>query len=311
MNIIFFGTPDFAVICLENILSSSHKVCCVVTAPDKQKGRGRNIAFSPVKNFAIEQNIPVLQPENLRDDEFVNSLKSFAADVFVVVAFRILPSKVFTIPSKGTFNLHGSLLPKYRGAAPIQWALINGETKTGVTTFFLKEKVDTGNIILQEEIEIKPEDNFETLHDRMAIIGSKVILKTLEMIEKDEIKLLPQNDELATKAPKIDSNICEIDWRKTNEEIHNLVRGLSPSPGAFFKVNGKLYKVFKTYILEQVELDNFLSHGQIQLIDKNEFVITKKNILVKTGTGFLEILEIQPEGRKRMTAEEFLRGYKF
>lgn len=311
MNIIFFGTPDFAVICLDKLLNSSHKISCVVTAPDKQKGRGRNIAFSPVKSFALKKNLPILQPENLSDEDFINSLKSFNSDVFVVIAFRILPSKVFNIPPKGTFNLHASLLPKYRGAAPIQWALINGEKKTGVTTFFLQEKIDTGNIILQEEVEIKPNDNFESLHNRMAIVGSELVLKTLEVIEKNKITIISQDEKLATKAPKIDSNVCQIDWKKSNIEIHNLIRGLSPSPGAFLKVNGKIYKVYNSRVITEIEQQKIINGNNLQLIDNNEFFITKKNLFIKTGKGFLEILEIQPEGRKRMSAEEFLRGYKF
>ena len=298
MKIVFFGTPDFAIPALNKILESKHSLEAVVTAPDKERGRGRKIQFTPVKNFAVENNIKVLQPIKLKDENFINSLKEINADLFVVVAFRILPKEVFLLPEKGSFNLHASLLPKYRGAAPIQWALINGETETGVTTFFLKEKVDTGNIILQQKVKIEETDNFGTLHDKLAEIGGDLVVKTIDLIERGNYKLTEQDSSLATPAPKITKELCKIDWSKPAENIHNLIRGLSPYPGAFFIYGNKMYKVFKTQILTIAGL----SPGEIYQT-KNELIIGAQN-------GALRILEIQPEGRKRMSAEEFLRGYK-
>ncbi len=298
MKIVFFGTPDFAVPALKNIVESKHQVAAVVTAPDKQRGRGRKISFTAVKQFAIENNLPVLQPTDFNDDDFINSLKKFNADLFVIVAFRILPEKVFTIPPKGSFNLHGSLLPRYRGAAPIQWALINGDKETGVTTFFLKKKVDTGNLILQKKIEIKESDNLGTLHDRMSITGADLVLETIDLIEKNNVKEIPQDNSLACPAPKINKDICRINWlEKSALEIHNLIRGVSPFPGAFFEYGNKIYKVYKSKLFSEIKL----APGEIHQ--------TKKQLFIGTKNGTLEILEIQPEGRKRMKTDEFLRGY--
>ena len=235
MNIIFMGTPDFAIHSLQKLVESKHKITAVVTSPDKERGRGQKVSFTPVKEFALQNHIPVLQPEKLKQNpQLVSELKKYNADLFVVVAFKILPKEVFNIPSKGSFNLHASLLPKYRGAAPIQWALINGETETGLTTFKLAEKVDTGNIYLQHKLEIFPEDNFDSLHDRMSELGAKLVLETVNLIESGNFELKQQNDSLASPAQKITKEICLIDWKKSAIEIHNLVRGLSPNPAAFF-----------------------------------------------------------------------------
>ena len=301
MKIVFMGTPDFAIPSLQKILLSKHEILAVVSAPDKERGRGRQVTYSPVKEFAIKNNLQVLTPASLKDVEFISQLKILKPDLFVVVAFRILPKEVYTIPVKGSFNLHGSLLPKYRGAAPIQWALINGDKETGVTTFLLEEKVDTGNIILQEKLLIDDEDDFGSLHDRMMMLGADTIMRTIDMIDFGNYSLKKQNDPLASAAPKITKEICEINWNKSAFEIHNLVRGLSPYPGAFFSNNGKSYKVFRTKIIENCELrvEN----------NKLHFIQSKKEIFVQTKNGVLQILELQPEGRKRMTAEEFLRGY--
>jgi len=311
MRIVFFGTPDFAAICLKKILSSNHKVVCVVTCEDKQRGRGQKVTITPVKEIALQNNIDILQPNNLKDDEFVNTLIQFNADVFVVVAFRILPEKVFSIPKKGTFNLHGSLLPKYRGAAPIQWALINGEKTTGLTTFFIQRRVDTGNIILQNEIPIHDEDNFESLHDRMALVGGDLIVETLTAIDSGIVNLQVQNESLVSPAPKINSNICAIDFRMSSIKIHNLVRGLSPYPCAYFFAGGKKYKVFKTRIPQNPLDESNLLKSEINFPYKIEIYNSKKNIYIKCLDGFIEILEIQPEGKRSMSAEEFLRGNKF
>lgn len=297
MKIVFFGTPDFAVTSLSKIYESENQISAVVTAPDKERGRGRKVSYTPVKEFAIKKNIPVLQPVKLKDESFIEELKKIDADLFVIVAFRILPVDVFTLPKFGSINLHGSLLPKYRGAAPIQWALINGDTETGVTTFFLKEKVDTGNMILQEKIAIDPEDNFETLHDKMKEVGAEVLLKTISLIEKNEVEEKTQDDSLASPAPKITKDICRIDWNKPVLEVHNLIRGISPFPGAFFFKDDKQYKVYKSKIVEEPKLQ------------PAEVLETKRELFIGCADGTLEILEIQPEGRKRMTADEFLRGY--
>lgn len=297
MKIVFFGTPDFAVTSLEKIYNSKHEVAAVVTAPDKQRGRGRKVSYTVVKEFAIANGIEVLQPENFKDNEFTDYLKDIEADLFIIVAFKILPTEVFTIPKYGSVNLHGSLLPKYRGAAPIQWALIYGDTETGVTTFFLKEKVDTGNMILQEKISIEADDNFETLHDKMKEVGAEVLLHTINQIERGEVKEREQDESLASPAPKIKKETCKIDWNNSAEDIHNLIRGLSPFPGAFFIHNNKQYKIYKTNLAEGTQL----MAGEI-----NE---TKKEIFIGCRNGTLQILEIQPEGRKRMSTEEFLRGY--
>ncbi len=300
MKIVFMGSPDFSIPSLKILLNSNHKILAVVTQPDKERGRGQKISFTPVKQFAVDKNIPVYQPEKLKgNQEFVEQMKALQPDLFVVVAFRILPKEIFEIPRYGSFNLHASLLPKYRGAAPIQWALINGETETGLTTFRLAEKVDTGNIYLQEKVEISPDDNFESLHDRMSLQGAELVLKTVELIESGEYRLKQQDDSLASPAPKITKEICRIDWNKSAGEIHNLVRGLSPHPAAYFNYNEKVIKIYKTEIMENIDLKPF----QIEQ--------TKKELIIGCRKNALRILELQLEGRKRMSAEEFLRGFRF
>ena len=300
MNIVFMGTPDFAIPSLKILLESNHKVIAVVTQPDKERGRGQKVSFTAVKQFAVENKIPVYQPEKLKGNiEFVEQMKSLEPDLFVVVAFRILPKEIFEIPKHGSFNLHGSYLPKYRGAAPIQWALINGDTETGLTTFKLAEKVDTGNILLQEKVEINYDDNFETLHDRMSELGAKLVLDTVNLIESGNYELKKQDDSLASPAPKITKEICLIDWNKSAVEIHNLVRGLSPYPAAFFNYNNKVIKVYKTQIVYDVNLKPFGLHQ------------TKTDLTIGCGKGALRILEIQQEGKRRMSIEEFLRGFRF
>lgn len=300
MKIIFMGTPEFSIPSLKILLESTHKILAVVTQPDRERGRGQKISFTPVKQFAVENNIPVYQPEKLKGNtEFVEQMKSLQPDLFVIVAFRILPKEIFEIPKFGSFNLHASYLPKYRGAAPIQWALINGDEETGLTTFKLAEKVDTGNIYLQQKIEIFPDDNFETLHDRMSELGSKLVLDTVNLIENGKYELKKQDDSLASPAPKITKEICKIDWNKSAEEIHNLVRGLSPHSAAYFNYNGKVIKIFKTEIVKDANLKPF------------EFHQTKSEFIIGCGMDALRILEIQQEGKKRMGTEEFLRGFTF
>ena len=300
MKIVFMGTPDFSIPSLKSVYKSNHELAAVVTAPDKERGRGRKVTFTPVKQFAVDKNIPVYQTEKLKGNiEFVDQMNELHPDLFVVVAFRILPKEVFNIPKFGSFNLHGSYLPKYRGAAPIQWALINGESETGLTTFKLAEKVDTGNIYLQEKIEIFPADNFETLHDRMSLLGADLVLRTIELIESRNYELKQQDDSLASPAPKITKEICKIDWNKSALEIHNLVRGLSPHPAAFFNYNDKVLKIYKTEIVERKDLKPF------------QILQTKSELIIGCGEDAIRILEIQQEGKKRMGIKEFLRGFKF
>jgi methionyl-tRNA formyltransferase len=298
MNIIFMGTPDFAVPSLKTLVESSHSIIAVVTGADKERGRGRKITYTPVKEFALEHNIPVLQPEKLKDENFINRLRELNADLYVIVAFRILPVEVFTIPLKGSFNLHGSILPKYRGAAPIQWALINGDKETGVTTFMLEQKVDTGNIVLQEKVGIEEDDDFGILHDKLSILGAGVVLKTVSLIDDGNIKLIKQDNSLSSPAPKITKELTEISWNKSAEVIHNLIRGLSPYPGAYFKFNDKVIKVYKSRISRK--------HYR-----PGEFIQTKHSLIVGCGKDSLEVLELQQEGKKRLIIDEFLRGFSF
>jgi len=294
------GTPEFSVPSLKKLIESKHNVLAVVTAPDKQRGRGRKISYTSVKKCALENKLPVLQPEKLKNNvEFIDQLKDYDADLYVIVAFRILPQAVFSIPPKGSFNLHASYLPKYRGAAPIQWALINGETVTGLTTFKLAEKVDTGNIYLQKKIEIKPEDNLETLHNNLSESGADLVLETVNLIESNKFELKTQNDLLATPAPKITKEIAKIDWEKSAYEIHNLVRGLSPTPGAFFTFEDKIIKIFKSEVIKRSDLKPF------------EMEQSKRELIIGCGKNAIMVLELMQEGKKRMKIEEFLRGFSF
>ncbi|MBK6914332.1 MAG: methionyl-tRNA formyltransferase [Ignavibacteriales bacterium] len=300
MSIVFLGTPDFAIPSIKILLDNHHQIPAIVTTPDKERGRGQKISFTPVKQFAMDHNIPVYQPKKLKgNQEFVEQMKSLNPDLFVVVAFRILPKEIFEIPKFGSFNLHGSFLPKYRGAAPIQWALINGDTETGLTTFKLAEKVDTGNIYLQEKVFIRADDNFESLHDRMSLLGAELVLKTIQLIESGNFQLKNQDDLLASPAPKITKEICRIDWHKSAKDIHNLIRGLSPYPAAFFTFNNKVFKIFKTEIVSNLNLSPFQIHQ------------TKTELIIGCGNNAIRILEIQLEGKKRMSIEEFLRGFSF
>lgn len=299
MKIIFFGTPDFAIPSLKILIDNNYQVNAVVTVPDKEKGRGLKKEPSPIKKFALERNLRVLQPENLKDENFRNQLRDLNPDLGVVVAYKILPLEVYSIPKFGTFNLHASLLPKYRGAAPIQWALINGEKITGVTTFFLQERVDTGNIILQKEVEIDDDDNFQTLHNKLSHLGAELVLETVRRIESGNFETKSQNDSEATLAPKITKDICRINWNQPALKIHNLVRGLSPIPTAFTVFKNKIFKIYQTKILN-INSDDL--PGRIKIFNDQ--------LLVNTQDKMISILEIQPESRKKMTAKEFLLGYR-
>jgi len=310
MKIVFFGTPGFAVGVLSKIIEEKYTVVAVVTAPDKPAGRGKKLLSSEVKEYALSKNLMVLQPEKLKSEEFITQLHSLNADVFVVVAFRMLPQIVWKMPSKGTFNLHASLLPQYRGAAPINWAIINGEKETGVTTFFIQEEIDKGNIIFQEKIKI--EDNWDAgiLHDKLMEIGSALVVKTLDAIKNNVINTVSQEDvnlgmELKS-APKIFKEDCKLNFSDSAEKIHLMCKGLSPFPGAWctLKNNEKtfLLKIYETSILND-EFDQAKA-GTTQS-DNKTF------IRFKSGDKWLSLLSLQLEGKKRMRVDEFLRGFNW
>ena len=303
LKVVFFGTPDFARASLEAIHTSAHEVVGVVTVADKASGRGQKVHQSPVKTYAVEHGLPLFQPEKLRNEEFLSQIQSLNADIFVVVAFRMMPKVLFSMPRLGTFNLHASLLPDYRGAAPINYAVINGETKSGVTTFFINEKIDEGNILLQAETEISPEDNAGTLHDRLMEIGAKLVVETLDGLAEGKLTEIPQNQKKNPKtAYKIFKEDTKIDWEKEVEVIHNFIRGMSPYPAAFtiLEVGGeqKILKIFKGKFQK---IERSKEYGAIE-ISKNEFKIYAKN-----GAYFPE--ELQLEGKKRMNLKDFLNGF--
>ena len=302
IKIIFMGTPEFAVPSLEILVNNDVNVVAVITAPDKPQGRGQKIVHSPVKACALEHNIPVLQPVNLKSSTFLEELKAYNADLQVVVAFRMLPEAVWNMPPLGTFNLHASLLPQYRGAAPINWAIINGETETGVTTFFLRHDIDTGSIIFQEKEPIHKHDNAGTLYERLMSCGAALVLKTVQAIASGEYSTTPQPEIGEIRhAPKIFKETCEISWNKSSEQVNNFVRGLSPYPGAWTTLAGKIFKVYKTSIVREVN----------RAQNPGEFFTDNKNYLyLKTQDGWISIDELQPEGKKRMTIHEFFRGNK-
>jgi len=298
------GTPEFAVPSLAILLENGYDVAGVVTATDKYGGRGNKVLLeSAVKKYAVEHGIKVLQPKKLRDPQFIEELEALQADLQIVVAFRMLPEIVWNMPIKGTFNLHGSLLPKYRGAAPINWAVIKGEEKTGVTTFFIQHQIDTGDIILQRELLISPDDTAGDVHDRMMVLGASAVLETVQQIEKGEIKLQIQDHSAATKAPKLNRETCQIDFNHNSEEVHNFIRGLSPYPAAWTMLGDKQLKILKTEIAMTMEMPS-TPPGTFSSDNKSY-------IQVSTANGFLNLLELQLQGRKRMKVKDFLNGYTF
>lgn len=297
------GTPEFAVPSLEVLVENKFNVVAVITAPDKPQGRGQKLISSAVKEAALKFKIPVLQPTNLKSPEFLEELKSYNANLQIVVAFRMLPEVVWSMPALGTFNLHASLLPQYRGAAPINWAIINGEKETGVTTFFLQHEIDTGSIIFQEKESIQETDDVGSLYDRLMKKGSQLVLKTVKAIEAGEYPSVPQPQEIEIKhAPKIFKETCKINWNQPSEKIVDFVRGLSPYPGAWTVLNGKVFKVYKVQNSTFKIQDSKMS---------GEFVTDNKGYLyIKSDEGWISIIEFQLEGKKRMTVEEFFRGNK-
>lgn len=297
------GSSDFAVKSLDNLLLNNYDVKAIVTAPDKKSGRGKKINFSDVKKYSLKKNLKILQPENLKQVDFVNKIKSFNADIIIVVAFRMLPKIVWEIPNKGTINLHASLLPQLRGAAPIHWAIINGLKKTGVTTFFINQKIDFGNIIEQKEVKIEDFENTGSLYEKLKIIGGLLILSTLKLISENNLKTIKQSNSLnLIKAPKLNKENRKIDWNKSGFEIFNLIRGLSPFPSAWTKdkKNNKIIKLF-----------NVIYHKEIKTKHLNGVISIKNNMLkILLKDGYLEVLEIQIEGKKRMSGKEFINGYR-
>ncbi len=313
-RIVFMGTPQFAVTPLRRLIEEGFDVAAVVTVPDKPSGRGLVPTPSDVKLFADSRGIKILQPVSLKDPLFLAELSSIGAKLFIVVAFRMLPKDVWSVPSLGTFNLHGSLLPNYRGAAPINWALINGETKTGVTTFLIDEKIDTGAILFREECEISEEDNAQTLHDRLMNMGGELVVKTAWALFEGKFNAMAQGEKetcLIHPAPKLTKETGKIDWSRNPREIHNLVRGLSPHPAAYTTItNGEkevTLKIFATtyeLIGSSIELmDNSIELGKITDITKNAFSVNCKG-------GKVKILEVQLPGKKRVTTKEFLSGFR-
>ena len=312
LRIVFMGTPEFAVASLDKLVQSGYDIVGVITAPDKPGGRGMELQQSAVKKYAVTQDLHILQPEKLKNPAFLDELRSLKADLQVVVAFRMLPEVVWNMPPKGTINVHGSLLPQYRGAAPINWAIINGEKFTGVTTFKLQHEIDTGDILLQESFPIGEDDDAGKVHDTMKELGADVLLKTIRGIENGNIQERPQQSENLNHtseiiyhtlhhAPKIFTETCNIDWQKTTEQVYNLIRGLSPYPAAFTNFLDKKIKIFKAM---KINTKPSIAPG--------EFETDQKTYLrFASSDGYIEVIELQLEGKKKMNVDDFLRGYRF
>ncbi|MEL0455933.1 methionyl-tRNA formyltransferase [Flavobacteriaceae bacterium SZ-1-7] len=305
LRIVFMGTPDFAVATLKALVENNHNIVGVITAPDRPAGRGRKLNESAVKQYAKSKNLTILQPTNLKNEDFISELKALQANLQIVVAFRMLPKVVWRMPEYGTFNLHASLLPNYRGAAPINWAIINGESKTGVSTFFIDEEIDTGDMILQEEIAIEPDENAGSLHDRLMEIGSRLVLKTVALIEKGHVETTPQKETKKIKtAYKLNRNNCKIDWGNSLENIYNQIRGLSPYPGAWCTLkNGDDELDIKIYQAEKAYTSHSLTVGTV--------VSSKNELKIAVGKGYIIIDEIKLPGKRTMDVKSLLNGYAF
>ncbi|WP_341840841.1 methionyl-tRNA formyltransferase [Chitinophaga caseinilytica] len=304
MRIIFMGTPDFAVASLDALVKAGYNVVAAITAPDKPAGRGLQLQQSAVKQYAVAHNIPVLQPEKLKNPAFLEELRGYRADLQVVVAFRMLPELVWDMPPLGTINVHASLLPQYRGAAPINWAIINGESKSGVTTFKLQHEIDTGNILFKSEVPIRPDETAGELHDALMQAGAETLLRTVAALKEGNLQGQPQDDIDAGElkhAPKIFKEDCKIDWEQPLEQVYNLVRGLSPYPTAFTTLQDKTLKIYKA------------TTDAVAHVHKPGSVVSDKKTYLKFAAhgGFLNVLELQLEGKKKMGVEEFLRGFRF
>jgi methionyl-tRNA formyltransferase len=307
LRIVFMGTPEFAVPSLEALINQGFNVVAVITAPDKPQGRGQKIIYSPVKDCALKHNIPLLQPEKLKNPEFVEALQNLKADLQVVVAFRMLPEIVWTMPRLGTFNLHASLLPQYRGAAPINWAIINGEKETGVTTFFLKHDIDTGSILFQEKEPVLAADDAGSLYERLMHKGAGLVVRTVQAISDGNFKANPQPENITIKhAPKIFKETCEINWDQPSDAVRNFIRGLSPHPAAWTTIDSKTFKLFKG----EVKTPNGSSESAGPVAAGEYVTDNRKYLHFKTSDGWYSVLELQPEGKKRMNIEDFFRGNK-
>lgn len=305
LNIIFLGTPDFAVDTLRTLIENKYNVVGVITAPDRKSGRGQKVSQSAVKDYAVSQNLRLLQPTNLKSEEFLTELKSLNANLQIIVAFRMLPKAVWQMPKYGTFNLHASLLPNYRGAAPINWAIINGENKTGVTTFYIDEKIDTGEIIMQEEIMISPAENAGSLHDKLMTIGSSLVLKTVKAIEEDNVETYIQHETENTRtAYKLHKHTCKIDWSDTIDNIYNKIRGLSPYPTAWGELmNGKETFAVKLYNVQKITEEHTLKTGTV--------ISTKHTVKIAVREGYIDLIDIQLPGKKKMDVKSILNGFSF
>ena len=309
LKIVFFGTPDFAVESLKRLVEGGYNVVGVVTMPDKPAGRGHHLLQSDVKKYAVEKGLHLMQPVKLKDEEFVNELRSLNADLFIVIAFRMLPEVVWAMPRLGTFNLHASLLPKYRGAAPINWAVMNGETETGVTTFFLKHEIDTGDVIQQKSLPIGRKDNVETIHDGLMMMGAGMVIETVDAIIAGTVKPIPQSEMLTagenpTPAPKIFKDTCRIDWNWCAEKVYNHVRGLSPYPAAWTEIVDAEGKVYAVKIFETGEPEA----PSANLVPGN-LTTDGKRLWVACADAKIEILSLQMAGKRRMPTADFLRGF--
>lgn len=304
LRIVFMGTPDFAVTILDRILKDGYNVVGVITAPDKPAGRGRKLKGSAVKQYALEQKLNILQPTNLKDLNFLQELSALNADLQVVVAFRMLPKVVWSLPKLGTFNLHASLLPDYRGAAPIHWAIINGEKKTGVTTFFIDEKIDTGEMILKKEVSIEDNETVGQLHDRLMYLGADAVSETISLINQNKVTRIAQPKEETKLAPKLFPHNCKINWNQCIDQVYNHIRGLNPFPAAWTEIqNGEHIISAKIYGVEKEVSDHNLSNGSV--------LLSKKEIKVAASGGFINIREIKLSGKKKMDTVSLLNGFTF
>lgn len=306
MRIIFMGTPEFAVPVLESLINSRHEVVASVTQPDRPKGRGKNMQFSPVKECALAHNIPVMQPVNVSVPEVINELRAYEPELIVVVAFgQFVTKKIREMPKYGCINVHASLLPKYRGAGPIQWAVINGEKESGVTTMYMCREIDKGDMLLKDTVTLDPKETGDSLHDKLSMMGGPLLLKTIDQLEDGSAVRIPQCEEESTYAPKLEKTMGNIDWTMDADRIERLVRGLNSWPGTFTKIHGKTVKIWDCDVVRQ----ETLTENQAAAKPGTVIVSEKDQLIVKAGNGALSLRMLQPEGKKNMTVDAYLRGY--
>lgn len=306
MRIIFMGTPEFAVPVLESLINSRHEVVAVVTQPDRPKGRGKNMQFSPVKECALAHNIPVMQPVNVSVPEVIDELRAYEPELIVVVAFgQFVTKKIREMPKYGCINVHASLLPKYRGAGPIQWAVINGEKESGVTTMYMCREIDKGDMLLKDTVTLDPKETGDSLHDKLSMMGGPLLLKTIDQLENGSAVRIPQCEEESTYAPKLEKTMGNIDWTMDADRIERLVRGLNSWPGTFTKIHGKTVKIWDCDVVRQ----ETLTENQAAATPGTVIVSEKDKLIVKAGNGALSLRMLQPEGKKNMTVDAYLRGY--